>query len=110
MAKPLENPRVKVPSSAKKDEVFQIKTMIKHDMESGLRKGKDGKPIPRDIISKFECTFNGKPVFGMALQGSVSASPYIAFFHRATESGEFKMTWSDDNGQSVSADAKLEVN
>ncbi|CCQ73759.1 thiosulfate oxidation carrier complex protein SoxZ [Magnetospira sp. QH-2] len=105
----LQKPRVKVPKSAKKGDTFQIKTMIKHDMESGLRKGKGGKIVPRKIINKFDVTFNGKPVFGMSLEGAVSASPYIAFFHRATESGEFKMTWSEETGESVSATKKITV-
>ena len=38
--------RVKVPKSAKKGEVFEVKTLASHVMETGLRKGKDGKPIP----------------------------------------------------------------
>ena len=52
-------PRVKVPKSAKAGDVITIKTLISHKMESGQRKDKAGKVIPRKIINKFTCEFNG---------------------------------------------------
>ena len=58
-----EKPRLKLPKEAKKGEVIEIKTLLPHIMESGQRKDKDGKTIPRKIINKFACEFNGKPVF-----------------------------------------------
>jgi len=58
-----EKPRIKLPTDAKKGEVIEIKTLIAHPMETGLRKDQDGKVIPRKIINKFTCEFNGKPVF-----------------------------------------------
>ncbi len=44
--------RVKVPKSVKKGDVFQVKTLVSHKMESGQRKNKKGKKIPRMIINK----------------------------------------------------------
>ncbi len=102
-------PRVKVPKSAAKGEVFQIKTLVTHKMETGLRKDKDGQPIPRDIVNTFTCDFNGKTVFTMKLEPAVSANPYIAFFQRATESGEYTFTWTDDTGESVSETKSIQV-
>ena len=58
-----EKPRLKLPTEAKKGDVIEIKTLLPHVMESGQRKDKDGKTIPRKIINKFACEFNGKPVF-----------------------------------------------
>ena len=102
-------PRVRVPAQAKKDEIIEIKTLISHDMETGLRKDADGKPIPRRIINSFEAAFNGKPFFSAAWQTSISANPYQSFFFKATESGEFKFTWKDDDGSNYEASAKLTV-
>ena len=56
-------PRVKVPKSASAGEVITIKTLISHPMESGQRKDNDGNAIPRQIINKFTCEFNGQMVF-----------------------------------------------
>ncbi|MEK9971388.1 MAG: thiosulfate oxidation carrier complex protein SoxZ [Ferrovibrio sp.] len=95
-AKP--TPRVRVPATAKKGELIEIKTLISHEMESGQRRDSAGKTIPRQIINKFTVTFNGKPVFEADWHPAISANPYQAFFFKAEESGEFVFTWKDDNG------------
>jgi len=91
-------PRVKVPKSAAAGDVITIKTLISHKMESGQRKGKDGKIIPRSIINKFECTFNGQPVFSCDIDPAVSANPYFEFTAKVMEAGSFQFKWTDDDG------------
>lgn len=103
------NPKVKVNSTASKGEVLEIKTLISHDMETGRRKDAGGNLVPRQIINKFTCTFNGKPVFEADLQPAISANPYLSFFFKATESGTFKFTWAEDGGAVTTQEAKLEV-
>ena len=66
-------PRVKVPKKADAGEAITIKTLISHKMESGQRKDKEGKPIPRQIINKFSCEFNGNMIFGCDLEPAISA-------------------------------------
>ncbi len=102
-------PRIKVPKSAAKGEIIEIKTLISHKMETGLRKGKDGKIIPRQIINKFICTLNGEEVFSADWHPAISANPYMAFNLRATESGELKFTWVDDDGSKYTKSANLAV-
>lgn len=103
-------PRVKVPKSAKKGEVIEIKTLISHKMESGQRKDKSGKPIPRLIINKFVAKFDGEQVFAMDIDPAISANPYIKFHMRAEKSGEFDFTWVDDDGKTYSSKKQLAVN
>jgi sulfur-oxidizing protein SoxZ len=91
-------PRVKLPSKASAGEVIRIQTIITHVMETGLSKDKDGKPIPRSIINRFECEFNGQPVFSCDIEPAVSANPYFEFNAKVSESGKFKFTWHDDDG------------
>lgn len=98
-------PRVKVPKSAKAGEVITIKTLISHPMESGQRKGSDGELIPRSIINRFTCEFNGQSVIDVTLETSISTNPYFEFDATVPEAGEFKFTWYDDDG-SVYEDAK----
>lgn len=102
-------PRVKVPKSAAAGEVITIKTLISHEMESGQRKDKDGNPIPRKIINKFTCEFNGKPVFSCDLDPAVSANPYFEFNAKVAESGTFKFTWVDDDGTVITDEKTIEV-
>ena len=50
----MAKPRVKVPSKVAKGEVFEVKSLISHTMESGQRKDrKTGETIPRMIINRF---------------------------------------------------------
>ncbi|MCZ0963629.1 thiosulfate oxidation carrier complex protein SoxZ [Paracoccus benzoatiresistens] len=102
-------PRVRVPKTASKDEVITIKTLISHPMESGQRKDKDGKVIPRSIINRFTAEFNGQLVLDTTLEPAISTNPYLEFDAKVPETGEFKFTWYDDDG-SVYEDAhKVEV-
>jgi sulfur-oxidizing protein SoxZ len=103
-------PRVRVPASAKKGEIVEIKTLINHPMETGIRKDpKTGQTIPRLLINRFVATFNGKDVFSADLHTAVSANPFISFFFRASESGTFEIAWTDDNGKTVKASATMTV-
>jgi sulfur-oxidizing protein SoxZ len=104
-----EKPRIKLPKDAKKGEVIQIKTLIAHPMETGLRKDQAGNSVPRKIINKFTCEFNGKPVFRVDIEPAVAANPYLQFAAKVEESGTFKFTWTDDDGTVTTAEEKIAV-
>ncbi|WP_101065343.1 thiosulfate oxidation carrier complex protein SoxZ [Roseovarius salinarum] len=91
-------PRVKVPRSAEAGEVVTIKTLISHKMESGQRKDSDGNVIPRSIIHRFTCDFNGENVIDVKMEPAISTNPYFEFEATVPEAGEFKFTWHDDDG------------
>ena len=91
--------KVRIQPKAKKGEIIEIKTQLSHDMESGQRKDAAGHPIPRRIISKFTCTWNGEPVISADWHQAVSANPFASFFARATESGPIKLSWFDEGGE-----------
>ena len=98
-------PRVKAPKKAAAGEVVTIKTLISHKMESGQRKDKEGNIIPRSIINRFTCDFNGKNVIDVTLEPAISTNPYFEFEATIPEAGELKFTWYDDDG-SVYDEAK----
>lgn len=102
-------PRVKVPKTASAGEIVTIKTLISHEMESGQRKDKDGNVIPREIINKFTCAFNGTTVFECDLDPAVSSNPYFEFNAKVPESGTFLFTWVDDNGETYTDEQTIEV-
>ena len=91
-------PRVKVPKTAAAGEVITIKTLISHKMESGQRKDKEGNVIPRSIINRFTCDFNGQNVIDVTLEPAISTNPYFQFEATVPEAGEFVFTWYDDDG------------
>jgi sulfur-oxidizing protein SoxZ len=105
----MSKPRIKLPESAKVDDVIEVKTLISHVMETGQRRDAEGKTIPRNIINAFSVTFAGAEVFSAELHPGVSANPYIAFFMKVPGPGEFEFTWVDDGGTTVSERQKLNV-
>jgi sulfur-oxidizing protein SoxZ len=107
MSKP--TPRVRMPATAKAGEVIEVKTLISHEMESGQRKDKDGKAIPRKIIKQFSATFNGKTVLKADWHPAVSANPYQSFFVKVPETGTFVFEWVDDDGSVYKSEHKVTV-
>ena len=89
---------LQVPATAKRGEVIELRTLIQHPMETGFRPGASGELLPRNIIRRFVCTWNGEEVFRAEFHPAVAANPYLAFTTVATESGTIAFTWSGDNG------------
>lgn len=102
-------PRVKVPSSASAGETITIRTLISHPMESGQRKDADGNTIPRSIINRFTCDFNGENVIDVTFEPAISNNPYLQFDARVPASGEFSFTWYDDDGSVYHAVENIDV-
>jgi sulfur-oxidizing protein SoxZ len=100
---------IKVPPKAKRGEVIEIKTLISHIMETGFRRDNVGKPIPRNIITAFTCTYNGEEIFRADLHPAIAANPFISFFTTATESGTIAFEWTGDNGFHETGSAKIAV-
>ena len=103
-------PRIRLDKKqVKKGETVDVKTLVSHIMETGLRHDTDGKLIPRMIINTFTCELNGKFVFGADLESAVSANPYFEFKFKPEESGTLKFTWIDDEGVRVEATETITV-
>lgn len=95
----MPKPRIRIPKTIASGEAFQIKTLIPHTMESGLRKNKQtGQHYPRSIIHTFVCKLDGAEVFRATLHPAISANPYLSFFLKAERDGELEFVWSDDDG------------
>lgn len=102
-------PRIKLPDVIKAGDVIEVKTLVRHEMETGNRHDKAGKPIPRDIINTFIAKFDGEQVFRAEFGPGISANPYLAFQLRVAGPGTIEITWIDDEGVSVVATAPVIV-
>jgi sulfur-oxidizing protein SoxZ len=100
---------VTLPAQAKRGEIIEIKTLAQHAMETGFRRTQTGDLIPRDIIRRFTCTYNGVEVYRVDLHPAVAANPLIAFTTVATESGTLSFQWVGDNGYAVTEIAPIRV-
>ena len=100
---------VNVPARARRGDVVEIKTLVSHPMETGYRRTQQGAPIPRDIIRRFVCAYNGTEVFRADLHPAIAANPYLVFSTVATESGTLTFQWTGDNGFSLTETAAITV-
>jgi sulfur-oxidizing protein SoxZ len=101
--------RIVVPAKARKGDVIEIKTLINHVMETGFRRDNSGRVIPRDIITRFTCTYGGEEVFRMDLFTGIAANPFVAFTTIATETGDLAFEWTDQHGAVTRDQARLTV-
>jgi sulfur-oxidizing protein SoxZ len=100
---------VNMPASARKGEVIEIRTLAGHAMETGFRRTERGELIPRDIITRFVCLYNGVEVFRAELHPAIAANPLVTFNTVATESGTLEFRWFGDNGYAATHSATLTV-
>jgi sulfur-oxidizing protein SoxZ len=105
----MANAIVNVPAQAKRGEIIEIKTLVRHVMETGFRRTQLGEVVPRDIITRFVCTYNGAEIFRAELHPAIAANPLLTFTTVAMESGSIAFTWTGDNGYAVTETAKITV-
>ena len=101
--------RVKAPATTKAGEVFAVKTLLRHHMETGLRIDDRGEVIPRHIINRFVCRYNEDVVFSVDLHPAVSANPFLEFYVVARQSGTLTFAWHEDGGEIYTAQHQLTV-
>lgn len=89
--------------------VATVKSLMKHPMETGLRKDrKTGKKIPAHYITDVVCEHNGTKVMTAYLGPGVSKDPYMSFMVNGAKKGDMvKITWTDNMGKSASGEAKV---
>lgn len=104
-------PKVRVPRKAvAKGSIVEVKTLIKHPMESGLRKdAKTGETIPAHFIESVVVEYGGKAIINATWTGAISKNPYFAFNLKAASSGPVKVTWRDNQGAEFMAQGDLKV-
>lgn len=100
---------IQLPASARRGEVIEVSALIAHPMETGYRPGADGRVLPRDIVRRFACRYNGELVFAAELHPAIAANPYLAFHTLATESGTLEFEWTGDQGFSQVERRPLQV-
>src|SRR5690349_19989126 len=100
---------IKLPDTAARGEVVEIRALIQHPMETGYRPGPNGTILPRDIIRRFTCVYDGEVVFSAELHPGIAANPFLSFTTIATGTGPVSFTWEGDNGFSQTETATLTV-
>ena len=80
-------------------DVAEVRVLMGHPMETGQRKGSDGKIIPAHFIKEIRAELNGKVVFEAAISQAISRNPLFAFKVKGAKAGDkLSVTWVDNKG------------
>ncbi len=94
--------------AAEKDGEIDVKILMKHDMESGLRKDAAGALVPAWHITTLVATVKDKTVFSAQFGPAISKDPFLNFkFKGAAKGDEVVVTWIDNKGDKRTDKGKI---
>ncbi|MCZ8314303.1 thiosulfate oxidation carrier complex protein SoxZ [Phreatobacter sp.] len=104
----MSTPRIRMPASAKAGEPIEIRTLIDHPMETGLRQ-QGGQTVPRKMIVRFEALADGELLFAADFRNGTSANPYLAFIARFEKTTALTFVWREEDGREYRATQRISV-
>jgi sulfur-oxidizing protein SoxZ len=83
----------------KSGDYADIRVLMSHPMETGQRKGSDGKIIPLHFIQNLTIKVNGKTVMEGQISQAVSRNPVFSFRVKGANKGDkVEVSWIDNQG------------
>lgn len=98
--------KVKVKAKEKKG-IVKAKMLIKHPMESGMRKDKEGKLIPIHHLKEIKVDYKGVVVFQAEIGTGVSKDPFVAFSFKGTKGEKFSVSAVDSKGETGNSEVEI---
>jgi sulfur-oxidizing protein SoxZ len=94
--------------ASNKDGVTEVRVLMAHPMESGLRKSASGDVIPAKYITDLEATAGGKSVLKAMFSGAVSQNPFLSFKFKGGNKGDkVSVKWVDNTGDTRTDEATI---
>ena len=92
-----------------KGDTADIRVLISHPMETGLRKdAKTGKLVPAHYITNLNVTVAGKTVVEGETGTSISRNPVFGFMVKGAKAGDkVVISWLDNLGEKRSDEATI---
>jgi sulfur-oxidizing protein SoxZ len=92
-----------------KGDVTEVKALMSHPMETGLRKDKKtGEKIPAHFIKEVNAEHKGTSVMVAQWGVAVSKNPYLSFKFKGGAAGDtIKISWVDNKGESDAAETTI---
>ena len=85
-----------------------IRVLMTHPMETGLRKDQDGKLVPVHFIQSVIVKVNGKTVVDSQTSQAVSRNPVFSFRVKGGAKGDkIQVAWVDNQGETNSTEAAV---
>jgi len=91
-----------------KDGVTEVKVLMNHVMETGLRKDPSGEIVPALFITEVTAKLNDKVVMQAQWSQAVARNPYVAFKIKGGKSGDkVTVSWTDSSGDARTDEATV---
>lgn len=91
-----------------KDGVTEVKVLMNHVMETGLRKDSSGELVPAMFITEVTAKLNDKVVMQAQWGQAVARNPYLAFKVKGGKSGDkVSISWKDSSGDARTDEATI---
>lgn len=88
--------------------VTDIRVLMNHPMETGLRKDADGNLVPTHFIQNLTVKVNGRTVVDAQISQAVSRNPVFSFRLKGGAKGDkIEVSWLDNRGESASIEADV---
>ena len=82
-----------------KGDTGDIRVLMNHPMETGLRKDGSGKLVPVHFIQNVEVKLNGRTVIEGQISQAVSRNPVFSFRVNGVKAGDrIEVSWLDNHG------------
>ena len=89
-----------------RDGVVDVRVLMAHDMETGLRKDAAGKLIAPWHITEVTVSLNGRPALLAHWGPAISRNPFLQVRLRAAKAGDrVTVAWVDNRGERRSDEA-----
>ena len=90
-------------------DVVQMRVLISHPMETGLRKDDAGQIVPAHFIELVSFTHKERTILSAQWGPAVSRNPYLSFkFRGAAKGDKITISWVDNQGGSWTDEAFIE--
>ena len=91
-----------------KDGVTEVKLLMNHVMETGLRKDPSGALIPALFINEVTAKLNDKVVMQAQWGQAIAKNPYLAFKIKGGKAGDkVSISWTDSSGDTRTDEAAV---
>lgn len=81
-------------------DLADVRVLMVHPMETGLRKDADGKLVPVHFIQEVSVLLNGRLVLEGQISQAVSRNPVFAFRLKGVKAGDkLEIAWLDNKGE-----------
>lgn len=88
--------------------ITEVKVLMQHEMETGLRKDAGGKLVPAHFIQQLSVLHKGREVLSAQLGASISKNPFLGFkFNGGVKGDRITVIWTDNMGDKRVDDAVI---